>query len=77
MAQTRYSSEEDIEREIATEQIINTFKQMKAELNNIITKISELEVETNEHTYVTLPLNIHFPQLTFTIVNIFIFCYII
>jgi len=33
-------------------EIISTFKQMKAEQNAIITKISELELDANEHTLV-------------------------
>jgi len=41
-----------VEEELSEGQVINIFKQMKAEQNAIISKISELEVESNEHSLV-------------------------
>lgn len=39
------------DKDLPTDQIISTFKQMKAEQSAIVNKISELEVEANEHKY--------------------------
>lgn len=40
--------------DLPKDQIIPTLKQMKAEQSAIVSKISELEVEANEHRYETL-----------------------
>lgn len=39
------------DKDIPTDQIIATFKQMKAEQSAILSKIQELDGEANEHKY--------------------------